>query len=215
MKFNVFAFWVLISFCENNFIDTEWAIDNSLGEGDTTGWNLRKDKNGIQVYTRDRQGKGILEYKALTIIETDLEKLVGIIHDVDNYPSWTANCSTAEVYKVLSDSSRIEYMTTPVPWPLSDRDVVMEFVVMKHTDTYFHAYLTSKPDAIPEKKKYLRMKNSEGFWIFNKIDDHKVEIIHQFYGDPEGNIPMWIINMFIVSGPYKTLKNLRDLSSEQ
>jgi len=184
---------------------------STLSYEDSAGWHLRKDKDGIKIYTRDLENKGILEYRAITTIDTNLEQLIRIIHDVENYPAWTANCASAEIHKVINDSTRIEYMTTPVPWPLSDRDVVMEFVVTKHTDNYFEAYLTSVPDAVPENDKYVRIKDSEGFWIFNKIDINKVEIIHQFYGDPEGNIPKWIINMFIVSGPYKTLLNLKDL----
>jgi ribosome-associated toxin RatA of RatAB toxin-antitoxin module len=180
---------------------------------DSAGWNLRKDKDGIQVYTRDTEEKGMLEYRAITTIETSLERLIEIIHDVENYPVWTANCDSAVIYEVVNDSVRIEYMTTPVPWPLSDRDVVMEFVVTKQTNDYFEARLTSVPDAIPLKENYIRMKESKGFWIFRRIDVHQVEVIHQFYGDPEGNIPTWIVNLFIVSGPFKTLENLKELSN--
>lgn len=178
---------------------------------DSAGWNLRKDKHGIKVYTRDHKNEGILEYLAITSIDATIEKLVEIIHDVENYPDWTENCETASVYKILSDSSRIEYMTTKVPWPLEDRDVVMEFVVSSHTNEYFEAILRSVPDAVPESEDYVRIHISEGNWIFKEIGENKVEIIHQFLSEPGGNIPMWIVNMFIVSGPYKTLLNLKHL----
>jgi hypothetical protein len=177
---------------------------------DSAGWQLRKDKNGIKVYTRDRKDEGLLEYRAITVIETTMNKLIEIIHDVENYPSWTENCETAMIYKVLSDTSRIEYMTTAVPWPLEDRDVVMEFLVRSQTADYFEARLTSVPEAIPEKEDFERIRTSEGYWIFDKLAAGKIEIRHQFLSDPGGNIPMWIVNMFIVSGPYKTLLNLKD-----
>ena len=178
---------------------------------DSAGWQLRKDKDGIKVYTRDLEHKGVLEYRAIATIEADFEKIVRIIHNVEDYPSWTSNCASAEIYKIINDSTVIEYMTTPVPWPLSDRDVVMKFVVWKQTKDYFEAHLTSVPDLVPENGDYIRMKEAEGFWIFKKTDEGKVEIIHQFYADPGGNIPKWIINLFIVSGPYKTLSNLKQL----
>jgi hypothetical protein len=60
---------------------------------------------------------------------------------------------------------------------------------------------------------YLRIEISQGSWIFKKIDDNRVEVIHQFMSDPGGNIPKWIVNMFIVSGPYKTLENLKEISA--
>lgn len=183
----------------------------NLSIEDSAGWNLRKDKHGIKVYTRDHKNESVLEYLAITSIDATIEKLVEIIHDVENYPDWTENCETASVYKILSDSSRIEYMTTKVPWPLEDRDVVMEFVVSSHTNEYFEAILRSVPDAVPESEDYVRIHISEGNWIFKEIGENKVEIIHQFLSEPGGNIPMWIVNMFIVSGPYKTLLNLKHL----
>lgn len=182
---------------------------------DSVDWKLRKDRNGIRVWTRDHKEGAILEYLSKITIETNLEKLVDIIQDVDNYPVWTANCESASIYKVLSDSSRIEYLTTKVPWPLEDRDVAMEFVVYKHTETYFQANLTSVPDAVPESDDYMRIEVSEGTWIFKQIDDSNVEVVHQFLSDPGGSIPKWIINMFIVSGPYKTLENLKKLCLEE
>lgn len=186
------------------------GYSNVINE-DSVGWKLRKDKDGIRVYTRDREGRGMLEYRAMTTIETTLEQLVEIIRDVENYPAWTSNCDSAIVYRAINDTTWIEYMISPVPWPMSDRDVVMEFVVVKQTDDYFEAHLRSVPDAVPENRRYVRMKESGGFWIFKRNDANRVEVIHQFFGNPEGNIPNWIVNMFIVSGPLKTLENLKKL----
>jgi len=195
------------------FLTTYSAVmgKENLSMEDSAGWNLRKDKNGIKVYTRDHKNEGILEYLAITTVDATIEKLAEIIHDVENYPDWTENCETASVYKILSDSSRVEYMTTKVPWPLEDRDVVMEFIVSSHTNEYFEAILRSVPDAVPESEDYVRIHISEGNWIFKEIGENKVEVIHQFLSEPGGNIPMWIVNMFIVSGPYKTLLNLKHL----
>ncbi len=182
---------------------------------DSGEWELRKDKGGIKVYTKEHKEDDILEYKATVVINTDIEKLIHIIHDVENYPSWTANCQSAEIVEVLNDTTRIEYLTTAVPWPLTDRDVVLQFQVVKQTDVYFEAMLNSKPEAVPENDKHTRIVISQGNWIFKKINDSQVEIEHQFLSDPGGGIPMWIVNMFIVSGPYKTLLNLKELCEQE
>jgi ribosome-associated toxin RatA of RatAB toxin-antitoxin module len=195
------------------FITSRAFVAEAGTATDSSDWKLRKDKNGIRVWTRDHKEEGILEYLSKITIETNLETLIDIIQDVDKYPDWTENCETASIKEVLSDSSRIEYMTTKVPWPLEDRDVAMEFVVVKNTDTYFQANLTSVPEAVPLSDDYLRIEISQGSWIFKKIDDNRVEVIHQFMSDPGGNIPKWIVNMFIVSGPYKTLENLKEISA--
>jgi hypothetical protein len=206
---NFILFLILIA-----SIDARASVTLKNSAPDSTDWKLRKDRNGIKVWTRDHKGQGILEYLSTITIETSLEKLVAIIQNVDKYPVWTANCETASIYKVLSDTSRIEYLTTKVPWPLEDRDVAMEFVVVKDTETYFQANLTSIADAVPLSDDYVRIEISEGSWIFRKIDENRVEVIHQFLSDPGGSIPMFIVNMFIVSGPYKTLENLKELCND-
>jgi hypothetical protein len=206
---NFILFLILIA-----SIDARASVTLKNSAPDSTDWKLRKDRNGIKVWTRDHKGQGILEYLSTITIETSLEKLVAIIQNVDKYPVWTANCETASIYKVLSDTSRIEYLTTKVPWPLENRDVAMEFVVVKDTETYFQANLTSIADAVPLSDDYVRIEISEGSWIFRKIDENRVEVIHQFLSDPGGSIPMFIVNMFIVSGPYKTLENLKELCND-
>ena len=188
----------------------EWE-DKNLVPADSSGWELRKDKNGIQVFTRDHPNSGIKEFKAITRLEVNISRLVELINTVEKYPSWMANCKSAATHKVINDTTRIVYMTTAVPWPLSDRDVVFEFMIMRNTSDYFEAVLRSVPDAVPEKENLVRIRNSEGRWIFRKTERNGMEVTHQFYGDPEGNVPVWIINMFIVSGPFKTLTRLREL----
>ena len=173
-------------------------------------WELRKDKDGIQVFTRNYQNSEIKEFKAVTVLQTDLDTLVKILKDIDKYPFWMANCKSALTYEVINDSTRIDYMTTAVPWPLNDRDVVFKFMIIKQSENYFEAILKAIPDRVPEEKKFVRIRNSEGRWTFTKIEHNKIEVVHQFFGEPEGSIPGWIVNMFIVHGPYQTLSNLRD-----
>jgi ribosome-associated toxin RatA of RatAB toxin-antitoxin module len=175
-------------------------------------WELRKNKNGIQVFTRNHPDSEIKEFRAVTLIEAEITKLVGIINDVEKYPLWMANCQSAVIHEVINDSTRIDYMVTAVPWPLSDRDVVFEVTVIRNADHHFEVMLTSLPDAVPLKENLIRIRNSQGRWIFRETEENRIEVIHQFFGDPEGKVPNWIVNLFIVSGPYKTLSNLKNFA---
>ena len=72
--------------------------------------------------------------------------------------------------------------------------------------------MKSAPNNLAEKKDVVRIRNAEGKWIFEDLKNGHIRVTYQFYGDPEGNIPSWIINLFIVDGPYDTLINLRSMS---
>jgi ribosome-associated toxin RatA of RatAB toxin-antitoxin module len=178
---------------------------------DPEEWELRKDKNDIQVYTRKYPQSNIREFKAVATLKADISQLAVILNEVENYPSWMANCKSAEIWKEIDDTTRIDYMTTAVPWPMSDRDIVFRVSTTRNTHEHFEIILTALPDAVPEKENLIRIRKSEGTWKVKKKNKDTVEVIHQFYGDPEGNVPGWIINMFIVTGPFKTLTRLREL----
>jgi len=186
---------------------------DALTLADGNEWELRKDKNGIKVYTRSYANSGILEYKAETTATTEISNLIRVINDVENFPAWVANCESARVIENINDSLRIDYYKTDVPWPLDDRDIALEVRTVTNTEKHYETIMNAVPKAIPEEEDIVRIKKAKGKWILKKNDKNAIEITYQFYGDPEGNIPSWIINLFIVSGPYKTLSHLKEKCS--
>jgi len=44
-------------------------------------------------------------------------------------------------------------------------------------------------------------------------NEKEISIRFQYYADPGGDIPAWLVNSFIEKTPYKTLLNLRQLLS--
>jgi hypothetical protein len=65
-------------------------------------------------------------------------------------------------------------------------------------------------DYIPEKKGVVRLPEGRGLWVFTPLENGKTEVYHRFGGDPGGNIPAWIVNMFLVDGPHKTILGLQE-----
>ena len=54
------------------------------------------------------------------------------------------------------------------------------------------------------------MPSGKGKWVFTPLENGKTQVYHQFGGDPGGSIPAWIVNMFLVDGPYKTMLGLQE-----
>ncbi|RLD61586.1 MAG: hypothetical protein DRI95_14055 [Bacteroidetes bacterium] len=206
MKYLIILLGIILLLC-SGFVSLK--NDRTSAFTDSSDWKLSKEKDGIKVFTRSNNNSGIKEFKALTSIRADISQLVKIINDVENYPGWMVNCESSNTYKRINKTTRIDYLKTDVPWPLDDRDAVFEFKITKDTDEYFEATMNSVPGFIPEKEDIVRIRKAKGKWIFKKSGKKMVDITYQFYGDPEGNIPTAIINLFIVSGPYKTLLNIK------
>lgn len=181
----------------------------------STEWELSKDNNDIKVYTRQYEGSKIKEFMAVTTVTAKMESLEALIDNVSDYPNWQANLETAKILKQVNQNEQYIYYTTDVPWPITDRDIVVhskKTVNKKGTVTYT---ISSSPDYIKENDDFMRVRDAKGKWQFIPQKDGKIMVIDQFYANPAGSIPNWIINLFIVDGPYKTLTNLKKVVEQE
>lgn len=171
-------------------------------------WKLEVNKNGVKVYTRKTRNSAIMEFKATVDVTSSISKLEELLERVDEYPHWQSGISTSTLLKILNEREHYIYYTSDVPWPVNDRDIVLYSNKLWNADTVTYN-LYSKPDYITAKEGYVRIRKAQGSWRFYRLNKNMVNVTFQFYADPGGNIPDWIINMFIVDGPYNSLINLR------
>lgn len=174
-------------------------------------WDLKKDKSGVEVYTRSPEGSSFDEFKAVTIIEnSDLYEVLDIIFDVENYDKLFADCMNPKTLKEDGKWYNIHYIQTKAPFPVKDRDSVFELVTtIDENEKHALVKLNPLPDYIPEKDNLVRIRNGKGFWELQE-ENNSVTVIYQFHGDPGGDVPAWLANSFVVSHPYKTMLNLKN-----
>ena len=182
--------------------------------GDTyfTEWNLRKEKDGIKIYTRVASNTNIKEVKTVLTINTSVDKLTNAIFDVENYSKWMENILNPKVLKKVSQNESYLYYEMDAPWPTQNRDIVNRTSIsLDQSNGTTLISSTAVPNHIAEKENIVRITLSEGSWILKELPDGKVEVTHLLLVSPGGNIPGWVINMFIVNHPYETHLNLRKM----
>lgn len=199
--FHILFFLTILVFANPNILFTQDDL--------TTEWKLAKEKHDIKIYTRKVEGYKMKEFKAVTTIEATPERLQGVFRDVDNYPKWMPDLNQSKVIKSESEYDFYVYTESHIPWPYSNRDAITRTVLFWEGDTLYER-LYGYPDLIAEENGLVRVPVSEGLWTFKPNSSGGSDIIYQYQGDPGGNIPGWIINLFIVDGPYKTLTGLKE-----
>lgn len=188
-------------------------LSNALAQ--ETDWKLEKEKDGIAVFTREVGGMKIKEFKATTVINSEIEFLVTMVFDVEEYDKWIDNIKSAEVVKKISEDELYIYSEVKVPWPFDDRDIVTYDKVNRDISSgVVTITITGVEGFVPEKKGVVRMPESGGFWQFTPQKDGKIAIVYQYLADPGGGIPDWLVNMFLVDGPFKTLENMKRIAEE-
>lgn len=175
----------------------------------TNPWSLKKDKSGIQIYTRAVEGSQLKEYKAIVNIRTDVASAQALILDLASYTEWQHNCSVSKILKKNNENDLYGYSITDAPWPVSDREAIVWTEVSKNGDVVL-LKMTATPDMMPASKGMVRVPAMTGFWKLTPKQGGITEVVQQVHADPGGNIPDWLANSAVVDTPYNTLLNMKN-----
>jgi hypothetical protein len=59
-------------------------------------WELRKNKDGIKIYTRVNSETQASEFKAEALMDIPLEKILSVLKDPTNYNKWMSDLKYAK-----------------------------------------------------------------------------------------------------------------------
>ncbi|MEZ5042239.1 MAG: START domain-containing protein [Saprospiraceae bacterium] len=172
-------------------------------------WELKKDKDGIQVYTRKISDATMRAFRGETEVTGSLESIAALFKDVSRYTEWVPGAKLAEVL-ASSPNSQIFYLQTDAPWPVTDRDGVYQFT-FKSSSKSLTILATCLPDYIPIRQDHVRIPKSEGFWEFTAKENGKIKVVYENHSEPGGSIPGWLANATVVNLPFESLKNLKEM----
>ncbi|MCP4439169.1 MAG: START domain-containing protein [Aureispira sp.] len=172
-------------------------------------WKLNKSSNGVDVFTRSKEGWGIKEFKAVVKIRASIDQVLATMKDAENRSKWMHNTEDTKDLKVASPNKIYTYSRLDAPWPVSDRDNITVFTIKRPAANLAVIEMTNEADFIPEKSGIVRVKRMEGEWRFKDLGNGYVEVEQQAVGDPGGSLPDWLANSAIVDSPYNTMLNLK------
>ncbi|HMC84782.1 MAG TPA: START domain-containing protein [Chitinophagaceae bacterium] len=176
-----------------------------------TDWQLKVDKEGIKVYTKQMENSPLKAVKTVCTINTSLTILTALLLDINNTPEWVYATKKISLLKQVSLSDLIYYSEIEIPWPVSNRDFIVLLKVTQDQKTKVVSVIgDNKPDYLPAVKNVVRIKRSYSKWLISPLPNGQVKIEYILEVDPGGAIPAWLINMFATKGPYETFKKLRE-----
>jgi START domain len=174
-------------------------------------WELKKDKNGIKVYSRSNDHSKFNELKVETILQGRLSNLAAVIMDIPAYPAWSFNVKASKVLRQISPAEVYFYTEISSPWPAENRDLPIHLHITQNPVTKVMTIAVQCiPELIPHVKNIVRVPVSKETWTVTPVDKGSIRIDYQAEVDPGADPPGWLINLFSVKGPYETFTRLRD-----
>jgi len=175
-------------------------------------WELSRDENNIRVYKGHNDASKYKIVKVEAEMTGSLTKLMSILTNVANNKAWVYHTKESHVIKVISENELLYYSETYLPWPCSNRDIVIR--LHYHLDTIrniLKVTATGEPNAAPEVSGKVRVPKLHDDLTAKYIGRNKISIIYFLEINPGGNISPAISNMFVTKGPFETFNNLSKL----
>jgi ribosome-associated toxin RatA of RatAB toxin-antitoxin module len=176
-------------------------------------WKLSLDKDDIIVFTRDVDKSSFKEFLAEATMNGTIEDFKRIITDIENYPDWLPDCKSVHIIEKLNSNDITYHMKLKVPFPFANRDIVQQ-IILNETEGKLEVMILNHPNKVKKEKKYVRMENSSGRWVIQQVSTKEIAIKFQYFADPGGDIPAWLVNSFVVKNPHKSLSNMRELMED-
>ena len=180
----------------------------AMADGD---WTLRKDEDGIRIYTAPVPDSNFHAFRGETRVESSLSTLMAVQADVAYVTEWLKDCDVSELLTDFSPDGYYAYFQTRSPWPVKDRDYVLRYEIDQDPDSYtVKISFEAEVGMLPETDECVRLTELSGYWELTPVGPRETEVVYQVSADPGGNVPAWLANRFVVDQPFYSLKRLRE-----
>ncbi len=181
------------------------------------GWKKEKSREGFSVYTRDEPNSDLVGIKVEGNIKATLPCAMSTLREVEGAVEWIPGQISKTTIENISDLEAITYSLSDLPWPLSNREMVLHNKL--HLDLKKDLlFVISKTVVHP---KYKRVADGTVRAIVHysniglrPIDKNTTFIDLTVFVDPKGSIPSWVVNFYQQGWPVEFLKALETRCGE-
>jgi hypothetical protein len=175
-----------------------------------TKWELKRSEEGISVYTRKLDNDRYKEVKVSCETNGTAEKLIEILQDVKHHKDWVYGTKSAHIVSRKSRDTLVYYTEVDLPWPVSNRDLVVQLSYFWMSAKVLKVEAKSFPEMLPKKPNLVRIPYSRGLWNVVSLPGNRLKIEYEFSVNPGGALPAWLVNYTASTGPLNTFKKLRE-----
>ncbi len=186
------------------------------GYSRAAGWEVITERDGIVVSRRPVQGRSFPQLRAVGEVKGTPYEILAVLLDVPEHVDWVPDCVVSKSLRRLDDWRNVIYTRTDAPWPVPDREAIIENEVI-FLDPPTKVKVTFEAIAAPDvahARGTVRMKSLTGFYAIEAIDDQRSLVHYELDADPAGTLPAWLVTMQSTRNPFQTLAGLRRRTEE-
>jgi len=175
-------------------------------------WTLKRDEDGIKVFTAPNGSSGFKKIKVEASFPGSIEKLKAILLDVAHNKDWVYHTRESRLVEKISDNELLYYAQTSLPWPFSNRDIVIRMRFQPDSSgKNMLVTQVGEPNITAVNNGIVRISELNATWEVKEDPANHVNITYYLNVNPAGSISSGVSNMFVTKGPFNTFSNLAQL----
>jgi hypothetical protein len=180
-------------------------------------WRLVTDRDGIRVFMAHNDDSAIKTFRGEAVVQmSDFRAIGNQVDDYEFVASWMHMISSISDLGRDSGIQRRIWVTTRLPWPVSNRDAPLNLQISQEPDS-FAVVVAYEADQrlLPPQAGYVRMPELKGMLRFLPVKPGEVHITFEVVLDPGGYIPAWIANLILRDIPYFSLRRFQRVADQE
>ncbi len=167
----------------------------------------------LEISTLKSEDNPFKQIKLTAHFHASLNEIMAALNDVNSHKDWVYRTPESRLISYPDDSSIIYYVMLDLPFPASDRDIIIDYHWKQDEKTKvvktFSKAINYSQEIIPEG--VIRVSHFESEYILTPINEKEVHLEYSAKLDPGGSLPAWLVNLGVTVGPKKTMKALNRL----
>ena len=176
-------------------------------------WQPEIKKHGIDAYSRVIEGTDILEIRAITVVDARMEVIAEVLRDIPANVEWRPKCVECRLLERHNRNAMTTYTRIDLPWPVSDRDVVIKADTSINLNTGRVVVSLGSVDhhKAPPPDGNVRITEFFSQYYLEYINREQTGIIFTTRVNPAGRIPTFLVNMFNKRFAYEEMLGLTQM----
>lgn len=175
-------------------------------------WEYLEDDDGVRLWKLEVPGQDLPGFRGQTTINASIDDILAVMLKWEKHPDWMYRCAESKLLKRLDDRKAIMYNRTSAPWPVWDRDVIVQTDIDRAPDnkllTVTFKNVPSELKKVPEST--IRMPRLVGFYKLWFVSPTQTKVMYQVESDIGGSIPKWLAVRATKDLPRITLVKLKE-----
>ena len=174
-------------------------------------WELVGSKDDIVTYRREVAGSPLIAIRGEGVVDSSILHVASVLLDTARLPQWMDRLAEARRIRNVGVRHYVEYDRASTPFPLTDRDFVVEtWVEIDAAKKQLLLKAHSVADASAPVTGLVRGEVISSLFTLIPLDQgRRTRVVAEVHTDPKGSLPKWLVNLVQKSWAHTTLMGLR------